>query len=69
MNHPDVPRAIVEDVIHNTDEHGVCRWPSIAATGFRVEIWRGFEWGFLGAGRVQVPAAGDGTVTIRVSVD
>ena len=62
----DVPGALVEDVIHLTDEQGVCRWDPIAATGYRVEIWRGFEWGFLGASHVQVPAGGEGALTIRV---
>jgi len=65
----DVPRALVEDVIHLTDEQGVCRWDRVAATGYRVEIWRGFEWGFLGAGRVQVPDDGEATMTTSVAVD
>ncbi len=65
----DVPGALVEDVIHLTDERGVCRWDFVAATGYRVEIWRGFEWGFLGAGHAQVPDDGEGKVTIMVAVN
>ena len=64
----DHDAAWVEDVIHLTDEQGVCRWDRVAATGYRVEIWRGFEWGFLGASHVQVPEDGEGTLTITVPI-
>ena len=65
---PDVPGAAGESTGITSDEHGVCHWDPIGATGFGVEIWRGYEWGFLGAGRVVVARGQDATLTVIVPV-
>jgi len=46
---------------------GVCRWSSIPATTYTVEAWRGYQRGFLGSGRVVVPAGGEEELTIVVN--
>lgn len=49
-----------------SDDDGVCRWGEIHAALYGIEIWRRFDSGLLGTGRVIVPAGGVGRVTIQV---
>jgi hypothetical protein len=43
--------------VYELDSQGRCRWAGnaqIGATGYRVEVWRRYEVGFIGSGRVTV---------------
>jgi hypothetical protein len=54
---PDVPGAnLAGDEVRDLDREGRCEWSDhpIAVTGYRVEVWRAYQRGFLGAGHIQV---------------
>jgi hypothetical protein len=48
---------------------GVARWTAIPATSYTVEVWRGYQSGFLGSGHVVVTAGGEAAITIVVHGD